>query len=101
MFARVRVPGSDPYEALLVPDVAIASEQVRKYVLVVGPENTAIQKYVTLGQLVEGTLRVIKEGLSADDRVVVNGLARIRPGAKINPQEQGATPPAPAPQAKN
>src|SRR3954471_72710 len=101
MFARVRVPGSDPYEALLVPDVAIASEQVRKYVLVVGPENTAIQKYVTLGQLVDGNLRVIKEGLSADDRVVVNGLARIRPGAKINPQEQGATPPAPAPQAKN
>jgi RND family efflux transporter MFP subunit len=101
MFARVRVPGSEPYEALLVPDVAIASEQIRKYVLVVGPENIATQKYVILGQLVDGTLRVVKEGLSADDRVVVNGLARIRPGAKINPQEQGATPPAPAPQAKN
>ncbi|MEJ0077646.1 MAG: efflux RND transporter periplasmic adaptor subunit [Alphaproteobacteria bacterium] len=100
MFARVRVPGSLPYEALMVPDVAIASEQVRKYVMVVNADNTAVQKYVTLGQLV-GNLRVIKEGLSDDDRVVVNGLARIRPNIKVTPQEQGATPPAPAPQAKS
>ena len=102
MFARVRVPGSLAYEALLVPDVAIASEQVRKYVMVVSADNTAVQKYVTLGQLV-GNLRVIKDGLSDDDRVVVNGLARIRPNIKVTPQEQGAAPPAaaPAPQAKS
>jgi RND family efflux transporter MFP subunit len=102
MFARVRVPGSLPNEALLVPDVAIASEQVRKYVMVVNADNTAVQKYVTLGQLV-GNLRVIKDGLSADDRVVVNGLARIRPNVKVTPQEQGTEPPtsAPAPQAKS
>jgi RND family efflux transporter MFP subunit len=99
MFARVRVPGSLPYEALLVPDAAIASEQVRKYVMVVGPDNTVTQKYVTLGQLA-GNLRVIKEGLSADDRVVVNGLARIRPNIKVTPQEQGQ-PADTAPQAKN
>jgi RND family efflux transporter MFP subunit len=96
MFARVRVPGSLPYETLLVPDVAVASEQVRKYVMVVGADNTVTQKYVTLGQLVDG-LRVIKDGLAADDRVVVNGLARIRPGAKVAPEE--GKPPAPAPQA--
>jgi RND family efflux transporter MFP subunit len=103
MFGRVRVPGSVPYEALLVPDVAIASEQVRKYVMVVDAENTVRQKYVTLGHLVGKGLRVIKEGLSADDRVVVNGLARIRPNVKVTPQEQGAEPPAaaPAPQAKS
>ena len=103
MFARVRVPGSAPYEALVVPDVAIASEQVRKYVMVIDGENTARQKYVTLGQLVGKELRVIKEGLSPDDRVVVNGLARIRPNIKVTPQEQGAEPPAatPAPQAKS
>jgi len=96
------VPGSLPNEALLVPDVAIASEQVRKYVMVVNADNTAVQKYVTLGQLV-GNLRVIKDGLSADDRVVVNGLARIRPNVKVTPQEQGTEPPtsAPAPQAKS
>ncbi len=100
MFARVRVPGSLPYEALLVPDVAIASEQVRKYVMVVGEDNTAKQKYVTLGQLAGG-LRIIKDGLSADDKVVVNGLARIRPNIKVTPQEQGAKPADTAPQAKN
>jgi RND family efflux transporter MFP subunit len=100
MFARVRVPGSVPYEALLVPDVAIASEQVRKYVLVVGEDNTAKQKYVTLGQLA-GNLRIIKSGLSADDKVIVNGLARIRPNTKVAPQQQGAQPAATAPQAKN
>jgi len=100
MFARVRVPGSVPYEALLVPDVAIASEQVRKYVMVVGEDNTAKQKYVTLGQLA-GNLRIIKDGLSADDKVVINGLARIRPNIKVTPQEQGAKPADTAPQAKN
>ena len=66
MFARVQVPGSLPYEALLVPDVAIGTEQVRKFVMVVDADNMATQKYVTLGQLVDG-LRVIKDGLSADD----------------------------------
>ena len=100
MFARVRVPGSLPYDALLVPDAAIASEQVRKYVMVVGADNTVTPKYVTLGQLV-GNLRVVKDGLSADDSIVVNGLARIRPNIKVTPQEQGAPPAAPAPQAKN
>src|SRR4051812_3192645 len=100
MFARVRVPGSVPYEALLVPDVAIASEQVRKYVMVVGDDNMAKQKYVTLGQLA-GNLRIIKDGLSADDKVVVNGLARIRPNTKVTPQQQGTQPAATAPQAKN
>jgi RND family efflux transporter MFP subunit len=87
MFARVRVPGSPSYPALLIPDSAIASEQARKYVLVVDGENTAQQRYVTPGQLV-GTLRVVKDGLKQDDRVVVNGLMRARPGAKVNPETQ-------------
>src|SRR5262245_42911518 len=93
MFARVQVPGSTPYEALLVPDAAIGTEQARKYVLVVGADNTVSQKYVTLGQLVDD-LRVLKTGLSADDRVIVNGLMRARPGAKVTPQQQGAPPSA-------
>ena len=98
MFGRVRVPGSPPFEALLLADGAIGSEQVRKYVLVVDAENVARTKYVTLGQLV-GNLRVIKDGVGPDDRVIVNGLMRARPGAKVTPQEQG--PPPGAPQAKN
>jgi RND family efflux transporter MFP subunit len=98
MFARVRVPGSAPYDALLVPDVAIGTEQARKFVMVVAPDGTANQKYVTLGPVVDG-LRVIKDGLAADDRVVVAGLMRARPGQKVTAQEQGAAGAA-APQAK-
>jgi RND family efflux transporter MFP subunit len=97
MFGRVRVPASPPYEALLIPDVAIGTEQVRKFVLVVDGENVARTKYVTLGQAV-GPLRVIKEGLDADERVIVNGLMRARPGGKVTPQDE--TPQASAPQAK-
>ncbi|MGA7433891.1 MAG: efflux RND transporter periplasmic adaptor subunit [Xanthobacteraceae bacterium] len=94
MFGRLRVPGSPPYTALLVPDAAIGSEQVRKYVLVVDDSGMVHQKYVTLGQL-DGGLRVIKDGLDASDRVIVNGLMRARPGIKVNAQEQAA-PAAPA-----
>ncbi len=89
MFARVRVPGSPAYAALMVPDGAILSEQARKYVLVVDGESVARQRYVTLGELVDG-LRVIKEGLASDDRLIVNGLMRARPGVKVNAQEQAA-----------
>lgn len=92
MFARVRVPAAPPAERLLVPDVAVGSEQIRKYVLVIDGENTARMKYVTLGPLVDNNLRVIKSGLAAGDRVVVNGMARARPGQKVNPQEQPAQP---------
>ena len=98
MFARVQVPASAPYQALLLPDVAIGTEQARKYVLVVGPDDVARQKYVTLGDVVDD-LRVIKTGLAADDRVIVNGLMRARAGSKVAPEEQGA-PKGAAPQAK-
>jgi RND family efflux transporter MFP subunit len=92
MFARVRVPGSAPYAAMLVPEVAIGSDQARKFVLVVNAEGAAQQKYVELGQAV-GPLRVIKSGIAAEDNVVVNGNARVRPGQKVTAQEQGAAPP--------
>jgi RND family efflux transporter MFP subunit len=94
MFARVQVPASPPYEAFVVPDAAIGTEQVRKFVYVVDGENTVRQKYVTLGAVVDG-MRVIKEGLAADDRVIVSGLMRARPGAKVTPQMQGGAPPGP------
>ena len=92
MFARVRVPGSAKYETLLVPDAAIGSEQVRKFVFVVDGENTVKQKYLVLGTL-QGNLRVVKSGLEPDDRVIVNGLMRARNGAKVTPIEEGAAPP--------
>jgi multidrug efflux system membrane fusion protein len=94
MFGRVRVPGSPPYQALLVPDAAIGSEQTRKYVLVVGPDNKVAERFVTLGQLTSDNLRVIKSGLKPDDRIIVEGLMRTRSGQKVNPQEKGAKKPA-------
>ncbi len=92
MFGRIQVPGSPPYQALLVPDVAIATEQARKFVYALDATDTARQKYVTLGALRE-SLRIIKDGLAADDRVIVDGLATMRPGTKVKPQE--APPAAP------
>ena len=80
---------SEPAEALLVPDTAVGTEQVRKFVYAVGSDNVATPKYVTLGPLVDG-LRVITAGLSADDTVIVNGLMRIRPGVKVTPQQASA-----------
>jgi multidrug efflux system membrane fusion protein len=96
MFARVRVPGSAPFEALLVPDSAIGTEQIRKFVYVVDSENTVQQKYVTLGALDNG-LRVVLKGIEPNDRVIVNGLMRARPGIKVTPTAEGERPPgAPA-----
>jgi RND family efflux transporter MFP subunit len=83
MFARLQVDAGPPREALLVPDAAIGTEQVRKFVYVVDGENVAKPKYVTPGQLVEN-LRVVG-GLDPGDRVIVNGLMRVRPGAKVTP----------------
>lgn len=96
MFARIRVPASPPHEALLVPDAAIGTEQVRKFVLVVGPDNTVKSKYVTLGQTTADGLRVVDRGLDADDNVIVEGLMRARPGQKVTPQEKGAAAAKPA-----
>ena len=103
MFARVRVPGTSPYEALLVPDAAIGTEQARRFVMVVDDQDTAQPRYVTLGQVTKDGLRAIKDGIGPDDRVVVSGLMQARPGQKVRPEEQGAKPAAPgaggAPQA--
>lgn len=98
MFARIRVPASRPFEALLVPDSAIGTEQIRKFVYVVDAENTVRQKYVTPGHL-EGNLRVILKGIEANDRVIVNGMVRARSGIKVTPVMEGEKPAA-APAAK-
>jgi RND family efflux transporter MFP subunit len=94
MFGRIRVPGSAPHDALLIADEAIGSEQARKYVLVVDDSGVVRQKYVTPAQL-NGGLRVIADGLTAGDRVIVNGLMHARPGIKVKAEEE-TTPAAPA-----
>jgi RND family efflux transporter MFP subunit len=85
MFGRIQVPAGPPTEALLVPDSAIGTEQVRKFVYVVDDQNIVRTKYVTLGPLIDG-LRVIASGLTLQDRVIINGLMRVRPGLKVEPQ---------------
>ena len=99
MFGRVRVPASQPYEALLVPDAAVGTEQARKYVLVVAADNTVSQRYVTLGDVIDD-LRVIKTGLAGEDRLIVNGMVRARPGGKVTPQVGGAGPQAKSDESK-
>jgi RND family efflux transporter MFP subunit len=88
-FARVRVLGSLPYQALLLPDTAVATDQSRKIVFVVKEDNTVEARPVVLGAL-DGGLRVIKEGLKPDDKVIVDGLQRARVGAKVTPQQAAA-----------
>jgi RND family efflux transporter MFP subunit len=90
MFGRIQIQTAPPETALLVPDEAIATEQVRKFVYTLSPDSVATPKYVTLGPLVDG-LRVITAGLDANDNVVVNGLMRVRPGVKVSPEQATAS----------
>ncbi len=91
-FVRVRVPFDQEQNALLVPDTAQGSDQGGRYVLVVNKDNIVEQRRVRPGQI-EGTLRVIEEGLKPDDRVVIGGLLRAIPGQKVDPQLQTIEPP--------
>lgn len=86
-FVRVRVPLDQQKDALLIPDVALGSDQAGRYVLVVNSQNVVEQRKVQAGPL-EGELRVIESGLKADDRVVIAGLLRAIPGQKVDPQLQ-------------
>ncbi len=85
LFGRVRVPLEEK-EALLVPELAVGMAQAGRYVLVVGKDQVVEQRLVETGPL-EGTLRVIEKGLKPDDRVVINGIQRARPGAKVTPKD--------------
>jgi len=87
-FVRIRVP-SQPRSALLVPDVALGSDQAGRYVLVVNKDNVVEQRKVEPGQLI-GELRVIETGLTKDDRVVVGGIMRAIPGEKVDAAPQAA-----------
>jgi multidrug efflux system membrane fusion protein len=84
-FGRVRLVGSSPYETLLIPDTAVATDQSRKIVFVVKDDDTVEARPVVLGPLDEG-LRVVREGLRAEDKVIIDGIQRARVGAKVNPR---------------
>jgi RND family efflux transporter MFP subunit len=86
-YVRVRVPFDQQKDALLVPNVALGSDQAGRYVLVVNGDSVVEQRKVQTGQL-EGELRVIETGLKPDDRIVIAGLLRAIPGQKVDPQLQ-------------
>jgi RND family efflux transporter MFP subunit len=88
-FVRVRIPLGEPQDALLVPEVAIGSDQSGRYVLVVGKDNVVEQRKVEIGQVVDA-MRVIEQGLGPDDRVLLTGMLRAIPGQKVDPQMQTA-----------
>lgn len=87
LFARVRLPGSGRYQATLVPDAAIATDQDRRYVLVVNAENLVEHREVELGGS-QDQLRVVQSGLKPGERVIVSGLQRARPGSAVTPQAE-------------
>ena len=85
LFARMKIVGSSPYEAILLPDEAVGSDQSQKYVLVVNPENNTVEyKQVQLGPLING-FRVIRSGVKPGDLVIVKGMQRVMPGAVVDP----------------
>ena len=94
-FGRVRIPGSDPYKAILIPDSAIVTDQSRKLVLTVGADGKVVPKVIRPGPFNDELgLRIVREGLDPADRIVINGLLRARPGAQVTPVD-GKIEPAP------
>ncbi|MQB45775.1 efflux RND transporter periplasmic adaptor subunit [Rhizobium sp. ICMP 5592] len=100
LFGRIQVEGSNSYKAILVPDEAIGSDQNQRVVYTVGTDGSVTPKAVRLGPKLYG-YRVIREGMTGDETIVVNGLMRIRPGVKVAPQlielpQEASNPDAPA-----
>ncbi len=95
---RVRIPISDPYQALLVPDTAILSDQNQRYLLCLNAENVVTRRNVKLGRLLEDGMRVIlpgttpDEGISLEEWVIVNGLQRARINYPVEPMDADGEP---------
>ncbi len=85
LFGRISIAGSKPYDAILIPDEALGTDQDRRVVYAVGPDNKITAKVVRPGPRIDG-YRVIREGLGADDTIVINGLLRVKPGAEVAPK---------------
>jgi hypothetical protein len=107
MFGHMRLLGSGSYNALLVPDQAIVTDQERQVVFVVDDRNVAHMKPIEPGPLVSG-LRVVKSGLAANDRVVIDGVQRAQGGkavkvvaGQITPEPGPPTQPDPGPPASS
>lgn len=86
-FGRVRIPGSEPYQAIMIPDSALVTDQSNKLVMTVTADGTVVPKLVRPGPGYDPLgLRIIREGLEPTDQIIINGLIRARPGAKVTPE---------------
>jgi RND family efflux transporter MFP subunit len=85
-FGRIRIPASERYNAILIPDGAVVTDQSRKVVMTVKDDGTVEPKVVRPGPMSDDGLRIIRSGLAPTDRVIINGLVRARPGGKVTPQ---------------
>ncbi len=90
MYAKIRIPVQEIKEALLVPEVALSADQRGRFLLTVDSENKVVYKSVKIGALQDG-MRVITEGISSDDRVIVKGIQRARPGSPVTPIQETDT----------
>jgi RND family efflux transporter MFP subunit len=86
LFVRVQLKGRGPYSALLIPDEAIGTDQSKRFVMVVDKEGLAQRRFITTGRLYDG-LRAVEEGLTPEDRVIISGLMRVRPGMPVKIKE--------------
>ena len=85
LFGRINVPGSLPYEGILIPDEAIVSDQQWRLVYVIDENGTVSSKVIRPGPRIDG-YRVVREGLTGDEMIVINGLLRVRPGIQVTPE---------------
>ncbi|MBF8726646.1 multidrug efflux RND transporter periplasmic adaptor subunit MexE [Pseudomonas putida] len=86
LYARLKLVGSAQYDAVLINDEAVGTDLGKKFVLVMDKDNKAAYRAVELGPKLEG-LRIVRSGLAKDDRIVVRGLQRVRPGSQVTPEE--------------
>jgi len=94
LFARIRIPGSERYQALLIEERAIGTDQAQKFVLTLSPTNTVEYRPIKLGPVVDGK-RIVRAGLQPGEKIVVNGLQRVRPGMPVTPQPAVVRHPSP------
>ena len=85
-FGRVRVPMSKEKPTMLVPDAAVVTDQSTKLLFTVSEDGTVVPKPVELGAVTDGGLRIIRSGITPEDKVIINGLLRARPGQQVTPQ---------------
>ena len=93
LFARIRIPLSEKHEAILVDERAIGTDQAQKFVFTLSPTNTVQYQAVQIGPVLDGKC-IVRSGLAVGDKIVVNGMARVRPGMPVTPTEEVAASPS-------